>query len=64
MLPPFPGSNDEDENGEKKKKSHANRHFKSSSNLLPQARRQIKKLEEMFEEIKKAFNDDNDEDLY
>ena len=64
MLPSFPGSNAEDENGEQKKKSHANRHFKSSSNLLPQAHRQIKKLEEMFEEIKKAFNDDNDEDLY
>lgn len=41
-----------------------NRHFISSSNLLPYAQKQLKKLEEMYEEIKKAFYDDSDEDLF
>lgn len=41
-----------------------NRHFISSSNLLPYAQKQLKKLEEMYEEVKKAFYDDSDEDLF
>lgn len=41
-----------------------NRHFISSSNLLPYAQKQIKKLEEMYEEVKKAFYDDSDDDLF
>ena len=39
-------------------------HFISSSNLLPYAKKQIKRLEEMYDEIRRAFYDDDDDDLY
>ena len=66
---PLSDKTDEDENAEKdggrgKLKTKLNRHFISSSNLLPYAKKQIKKLEEMYEEVKKAFYDDDDDDLY
>lgn len=54
----------EKESGRSKLKVKLNRHFTSSSNLLPYAKKQIKKLEEMYEEVKKAFYDDDDDDLY
>ncbi len=52
----------------KHKKPRLNRHFVSSSNLLPYAKKQLAKLSEMYEEtkeeLKKAFSDDSDDDLY
>lgn len=75
---PFLPIPDEDSKAEKdinetsKKKKHKkprlNRHFVSSSNLLPYAKNQLAKLSEMYEEtkeeLKKAFSDDSDDDLY
>ena len=54
----------EKESGRNKLKVKLNRHFTSSSNLLPYAKKQIKKLEEMYDEIRRAFFDDDDDDLY
>lgn len=48
----------------KKKKHTLNRHFINSPNLLPYAQKQIKRLEEMYDEIRRAFYDDDDDDLY
>ncbi len=54
----------EKESGRSKLKVKLNRHFTSSSNLLPYAKKQIKRLEEMYDEIRRAFYDDDDDDLY
>ena len=54
---------DKTESG-KKKKHTLNRHFINSPNLLPYAQKQIKRLEEMYDEIRRAFYDDDDDDLY
>lgn len=54
----------EKESGRSKLKVKLNRHFTSSSNLLPYAQKQIKRLEEMYDEIRRAFYDDDDDDLY
>lgn len=54
---------DKTESG-KKKKHTLNRYFINSPNLLPYAQKQIKRLEEMYDEIRRAFYDDDDDDLY
>lgn len=54
----------EKESGRSKLKVKLNRHFTSSSNLLSYAKKQIKRLEEMYDEIRRAFYDDDDDDLY
>lgn len=54
---------DKTESG-KNKKHTLNRHFINSPNLLPYAQKQIKRLEEMYDEIRRAFYDDDDDDLY
>lgn len=66
---PISGEKTGDEKSEKtesvKKKKHTlNRHFINSPNLLPYAQKQIKRLEEMYDEIRRAFYDDDDDDLY